>query len=166
MGCICQPFWILQEKVGIFFYFWIIWVVNSQLALLSHVRYNTPQHLQTPQNIPQMRIKDFNCDNSYLPSLTCHMDVRVHIGRSSGRSTPPPSQSSIDALNTITLHGSLPGQLSTDAFHTTTPTARSNLGQCIYIECRWTPQSFEHRMPCILLHPLLDLVLIMAFFYS
>ena len=21
MGCICQPFWILQEKVGIFFYY-------------------------------------------------------------------------------------------------------------------------------------------------
>ena len=32
-GCIWQPFWILQEKVGIFFYFWIIWVVNSQSAL-------------------------------------------------------------------------------------------------------------------------------------
>ena len=33
MGCIWQPFWILQEKVGISFYFWIIRVVNSQLAL-------------------------------------------------------------------------------------------------------------------------------------
>ena len=33
MGCIWQLFWILQEKVGIFLYFWIIWVVNSQLAL-------------------------------------------------------------------------------------------------------------------------------------
>ena len=30
MGCIWQPFWILQEKVGISFYFWIIRLVNSQ----------------------------------------------------------------------------------------------------------------------------------------
>ena len=33
MGCIWQPFWILQEKVGISCYFWIIRVVNSHLAL-------------------------------------------------------------------------------------------------------------------------------------
>ena len=52
MGCIWQPLWILQEKVGISFYFWIIRIVNSQLALYSHVRYkllNTPQH---PQKTP------------------------------------------------------------------------------------------------------------------
>ena len=49
MGCIWQPFWILQEKVGISFYFWIIRLVNSQLALYSHVRWNLPQH---PQNTP------------------------------------------------------------------------------------------------------------------
>ena len=30
----------------------------------------------------------FNSDSSYLLSLTCNMDVRVHIGRSSGRYTP------------------------------------------------------------------------------
>ena len=47
-----------------------------------------PWHLPTPPQHPQMRIKDFNSDNSYLPSLTCNMDVRVHIGRSNGRSTP------------------------------------------------------------------------------
>ena len=33
VGCIWQPLWILQEKVGICFYFWIIKVVISQLAL-------------------------------------------------------------------------------------------------------------------------------------
>ena len=33
MGYIWQPLWILQEKVGISFYFWIIRVVISQLAL-------------------------------------------------------------------------------------------------------------------------------------
>ena len=33
MGCIWQSFWILQEKVGICFYFLIFRVVISQLAL-------------------------------------------------------------------------------------------------------------------------------------
>ena len=37
IGCIWQPFWILQENMGISFYFWTIRVVNSQLALYSHV---------------------------------------------------------------------------------------------------------------------------------
>ena len=37
-GCIWQPFWILQGKVGISFYFSIMRLVNSQLALYSHVR--------------------------------------------------------------------------------------------------------------------------------
>ena len=41
-----------------------------------------------------MTITDFNYESSYLPSLTCHMDVRVHIGRSTGRSTPPPLEAS------------------------------------------------------------------------
>ena len=52
MGCIWQPFWILQEQVGISFYFWIIRLVNSQLALYSHVRCNpldTPNISKTPQ---------------------------------------------------------------------------------------------------------------------
>ena len=33
MGCIWQPLWILEEKVGICFYFLIIRVVIIQLAL-------------------------------------------------------------------------------------------------------------------------------------
>ena len=47
--------WILQEKVGISFYFWIIRLVNSQLALYSHVRCNpldTPNTPETPQKSP------------------------------------------------------------------------------------------------------------------
>ena len=48
MGCIWQPFWILQEKVGIYFYFRIIRVVNSQLALYSGARCNTPLTPQHP----------------------------------------------------------------------------------------------------------------------
>ena len=39
----------------------------------------------------------------------------------------------------------LPSQLSTDALHTATPTARSG------------PPVNQAQMPCILLHPLLDL---------
>ena len=57
MGCIWQPFWILQEKVGISCYFWIIMVINSQLALYSHVScnpLNTP--LKHPQNTPHLII--------------------------------------------------------------------------------------------------------------
>ena len=42
----------------------------------------------TPLKPPQITIRYFNSDSSYLPSLTCNMDVRVHIGRSSGRYTP------------------------------------------------------------------------------
>ena len=48
MGCIWQPFCILQEKVGISFYFWIIRVVNSQLAFYSHVRCNPLDTLKHP----------------------------------------------------------------------------------------------------------------------
>ena len=49
MGCIWQPFWNLQVKVGISFYFWIIRLVNSQLALYSHVRCISPN---TPKILP------------------------------------------------------------------------------------------------------------------
>ena len=83
MGCIWQPFWILQEKVGISCYFWIIRLVNSQLALYSHVRCKLPQH-------PHMTITNFNYEGSYLPGLICNIVVKVDLGRSPGRSTPPP----------------------------------------------------------------------------
>ena len=52
MGCIWQPFCILQEKVRISFYFWIIMLGNSQLALYSHVRCNPLTTLKEPQNTP------------------------------------------------------------------------------------------------------------------
>ena len=41
-----------------------------------------------PPKHPQMTITDFNYDSSYLPGLTCNMDVRAYIGRSTGRFTP------------------------------------------------------------------------------
>ena len=111
-GCIWQSLWILQEKVGICFYFWIIRVVISQhcrvlsdLTLLDTP--NAPKH-------PHMTITDFNYESSYvdliwmleliladqlanLPPIlaSCGQEwqfyistVRVHIGRSTGRSTP------------------------------------------------------------------------------
>ena len=56
MGCIWQPFWILQEKVGISFYFWIIRLVNSQLTLYSHVR-NNPLTPNTPKTPPHDNYK-------------------------------------------------------------------------------------------------------------
>ena len=53
MGCIWQSFWILQEKLGISFFFWIIRFVNIQLELYSHVRCNPHWHSQHPQNTPK-----------------------------------------------------------------------------------------------------------------
>ena len=35
-----------------------------------------------------MTISDFKSKGSYLQGLTCNMDVRAHIGRSTGRSPP------------------------------------------------------------------------------
>ena len=84
MGCISQPFWILQEKVGIFFYFWIIRVVNSQhCRVMSDV--TSSWHPQHPPN----EDKRFQLWQLILPNLTCNMDVGVHIGRWSARCTPP-----------------------------------------------------------------------------
>ena len=91
MGCIWQPFWILQEKVGISSYFWIIRVVNHQLPLYNHVRcdpLNTPWHPNQPQNTPQMTITNFNYEGSYLAGLICNIVVKADLGRYSGRSTP------------------------------------------------------------------------------
>ena len=56
MECIWQPFWILQEKVGISFYFWIIMVVNSQhCRVMSDV---TPP--DTPETPPKHPPNDSN----------------------------------------------------------------------------------------------------------
>ena len=68
IGCIWQPLWILQEKVGICCYWWIIRVVMSHLALYSVVRSNSPQPPDTAwhPNTLQMTITDFNSETSYL----------------------------------------------------------------------------------------------------
>ena len=79
-------------------YFWIIREVINQLALWSLVRCNPLDTPSTPKHPPNKNT-DFNSESSYLPCFTCNMDVRVHIGRLRGRSTP---QSSIDPLNTTT----------------------------------------------------------------
>ena len=86
MKCIWQPFCILWEKVGIYCYFWIIMVVNSQLALYSHVRcypLNTP--LNTPKTPPH---DNFNYEGLNLPGVICNIVVKADLGRSPGRWTP------------------------------------------------------------------------------
>ena len=67
MGCIWQSFWILQEKLGISFFFWIIRFVNSQLALYSHVRCNPPQH---PPDTCQMKVTNIRCEMKYPDKLS------------------------------------------------------------------------------------------------
>ena len=87
MGCIWQHFWILQEKVGICFYFWIIRVVISQhCRLLADLTPFIPQH---PQNTPKMTITNFNYGGSYLPGLTCNMVVRAQIWQINWQISPP-----------------------------------------------------------------------------
>ena len=88
MGCIWQPFWILQEKMGISSYFSIIRVVNSELALYSHVICN-PLIPQYPQNTPHMIITNFNYEGSYLPCVICNIVVKADLGRCPGRCIPP-----------------------------------------------------------------------------
>ena len=61
MQCIWQPFWILQERVGISFNFWIIRLVNNQSEFYSQVRCNPfwpPLDIpETPQNTPTWQLK-------------------------------------------------------------------------------------------------------------
>ena len=84
MGCIWQPFWIPLEKVGISFYFWIIRLVNSQLALYSHVRCNPPWCPNTPEAPPKhchTTITNFNYEGSYLSGVICNIVVKADLGR-------------------------------------------------------------------------------------
>ena len=62
MECIWQAFWILQEKVGISFHFWIMRLLNTQLALYSHVRCNP---FWQPLDTPHMTITNFNYEGWY-----------------------------------------------------------------------------------------------------
>ena len=88
MRCIWQPFWILQEKVVISFYFWIIRLVNSHLALYSHVRCNPLNTPLTPLkythmtiiNFNYMTITNINYEGSYLPGVICNIVVKAHFG--------------------------------------------------------------------------------------
>ena len=73
------------RKSGNFLYFWIIRLVNSQLALYIHVRCNPPQH-------PQMTITNFNYEGSYLLGLICNIVVKADLGRS----TPSPRDLPVD----------------------------------------------------------------------
>ena len=143
-----------------------------------------PQHSLTPHKTPPNENKRFQLWQLIFAKFNMSYGC-LKFTLADQVADLPPSQSSIDALNTITLHVALPSQLNTDALHTTTPTAWSrtmhvyiegrwtpliwaqmpcillhpllDLGQYIYIEGRWTPPIIGTQMPCILLHPLLDL---------
>ena len=94
MGCIWQPFWILQEKVGISFYFWIIRLVKSQhCTVMSDVTLLTPL---TPPKHPQMTIANFNYEGSYLPGVIRNIVVKAYLGRSPGISTLSPIDLPVD----------------------------------------------------------------------
>ena len=67
----------------------------------------------------------------------------------------PPSHLSIDALNIITLHVALPSQSRIDTLHTTKPSARSRTMHIYRMQL--DPHVNQGQMPYILLHPLLDL---------
>ena len=68
MGCIWQALWILEENVEICFYFLIIRVVISQLALQNVVRSNPSTSPSCPH--PKMTITDSYSESSYLTGLT------------------------------------------------------------------------------------------------
>ena len=112
-----------------------------------------------------------------MPCIPLHplLDV-VQCIYIEGRWTP--SQLSIDALHTTTptARSRPPSQSSTDVLYTTTPTARCStmhiyrnqmdsqsinhrcLAYC-YTHCQiYTPPGNQAQMPCIPLHPLLDIV--------
>ena len=74
MGCIWQPFWILQEKVGISSYFWIIRLVNTQYCtVMSDV--TSPSH-------PHMTPPNFNYEDSYLPGVIWNIVAKADLDRS------------------------------------------------------------------------------------
>ena len=55
-----------------------------------------------------MTITDSYSESSYLEGLTCNLDVRVHIGRSTGRSIPMVMASSVQEwqfhISTVRAH--------------------------------------------------------------
>ena len=85
MGCIWQPFWILQERVGIFFYFWIIRLktVSQHCPVKSDVTpFDTPWHTwNTPKTPHHMTITNFDYEGSYLPGVICYIIVKADLGR-------------------------------------------------------------------------------------
>ena len=82
-----------KKMVGISCYFWIIWVVNSHLALYRHVRCNPLNTPETPPpKYPQMTIRDFNSDRWYLPWIPVHKTWQMD----------PTWEWSIDVWNTAT----------------------------------------------------------------
>ena len=113
-------------------YFWIILVVNSQLAWFSHVRCNpldTHWHPQEPPKHPYIRMANFNYEGSYLPAVICNIGVKADLGRSPDCCYPHvPRWSSRDGLNSTTpnladehtLADRPPGKTSRDGLNMST----------------------------------------------
>ena len=90
MGCFWWPFWILQEKVGISLYFWIIRLANSTVSICTVMSDVTPPLKLSwlPQNLPQMTITNLNYEGSYLPGVICNIFVKGNIGRWTPQTNP------------------------------------------------------------------------------
>ena len=135
----------LQEKVGISFYFWIIRLLNSQLALYSHVRcnpLNTPNTPVTPPKHPHMTITNFNYDGSYSPGVICHIVVKADLGRwtpsGNGAEIPWIPVCQNWQMNLLWLMDPPVNWDRCLEYHYT------KLGRQTYFG-RWTPQSIENR---------------------
>ena len=67
MGCIWQPFWILQEKVGISFYFCIIRFRKQSFSIVQSCQMKTlstpPDTPDTPTKHTHMIVLNFIYDN-------------------------------------------------------------------------------------------------------
>ena len=102
MQCIWQPFWILQERVGISFNFWIIRLVNNQSEFYSQVRCNPfwpPLDIpETPPEHPHMTITNFNYEGSYLPGVICYIVVKADLGRTPCRSALPGNRAKMPSI--------------------------------------------------------------------
>ena len=132
-----------SRKGGNFIQFWIIRLVNSQLALYSHVRckpltpLDIPWHPKIPLKHPHMTITNF----TYESFLHCywHLVSRKAIGRSASRSNNPQPWHIVVKYGNFTLL--LTSSDQEWQFHTATDIlwlgmAISHLGICI-MGCIW-----------------------------
>ena len=102
MQCIWQPFWILQERIGISFNFWIIRLVNNQSEFYSQVRcypfWHPLTYLKHPQNTPTWQLQISTMKGSYLPGVICYIVVKADLGRTPCRSALPGNRAKMPSI--------------------------------------------------------------------